>query len=271
MQKKQLSGITALVSSFLITTLLLLSCVSPCLAKERVPEAVQSVSLEDEGPRYIDLDSQIVNSSGESLSVQTLFDEDKVVLLNFVYFSCPNLCHFLLDGTSEVLNKLDPKIKSDIKVVSLSFHFLDTSAQAAAFQKKYQERSPGVDWEFYTADKETIQRISDSVGFKYNYDPSTQDYAHAPLLLALSSNGQASRYLQDIRFDPFDLKLAIIEAKNKEYRSPMEQGLLFCYNYDPNSKGYVIEAKKLMKVIGAATLLFLLLWMVLLSRKARKK
>ena len=64
-----------------------------------------------------------------------------------------------------------------------------------------------------------------------------------------------SRYLHGIMFKPFDLKMSIYEASRNKSLSTVESMLLFCYNYDPDEKGYVLEAKRLMKIAGIITVL----------------
>ena len=42
--------------------------------------------------------------------------------------------------------------------------------------------------------------------------------------------------------------MAIIDSKQNKSRSTVDSMLLFCYNYDPTEKGYVIQAVNLMKI-----------------------
>ena len=74
----------------------------------------------------------------------------------------------------------------------------------------------------------------------------------------LSSSGLITRYLYGIMFRPFDLSMSIAESKKNNVISTVESLLLFCYNYDPNEQGYVLEAIKLMKVAGTATVFIII-------------
>ena len=67
-------------------------------------------------------------------------------------------------------------------------------------------------------------------------------YSHPSALVFVSPVGIVSRYLYGIMYNPFDLKMAIIDSKQNKSRSTVDSMLLFCYNYDPTEKGYVIQA-----------------------------
>ena len=75
-----------------------------------------------------------------------------------------------------------------------------------------------------------------------------------------------TRYLYGVVFDLFDFRLSIAESKRNKTLSTVESMLLFCYNYDPDEKGYVLEAIRLMKVTALLTVIFLIIFIYKLSR-----
>jgi protein SCO1/2 len=72
--------------------------------------------------------------------------------------------------------------------------------------------------------------------------------------------------MNDVVFQPRDLKFALIEASQGAIGSPMDKFLLFmCYHYDPLSNSYAASAKKIMRLGGVMTILamatgFCILW-----------
>ena len=47
-----------------------------------------------------------------------------------------------------------------------------------------------------------------------------------------------SRYLYGIEFAPRDLRLALVEAADGKIGTLVDQALLFCYHYDPETGKY---------------------------------
>jgi protein SCO1/2 len=51
-----------------------------------------------------------------------------------------------------------------------------------------------------------------------------------------------------------DVRKALVEASEGTVGSAMDQILMYCFQYDPNSNSYVIHATNLMKLGGMLTL-----------------
>ena len=81
-------------------------------------------------------------------------------------------------------------------------------------------------------------------GFRYQYDPDTEQYAHGSGLIVLAPDGTISRYLLGVRFEPRDLRLALAEASEGKVGSPADQVLLLCYRYDPATGAYTFTVLK---------------------------
>ena len=109
------------------------------------------------------------------------------------------------------------------------------------------------DWRFFTGNAENIREITEAVGFRYVADPNTVDFIHAATVIFLSQNGKIVRYLNGTRFNPADLKLAVLDASEGRARSFMQRIQKLCYSYDPKGRAYVL---KVNRIILGATLLF---------------
>ena len=75
--------------------------------------------------------------------------------------------------------------------------------------------------------------------------------------MILTPEGRVSRYLYGLDFKVTDLKVSLLEASKGQIGSMMEQLILFCYQYDPDSRSYSFMISRLMKLAGALTLLIL--------------
>ena len=88
----------------------------------------------------------------------------------------------------------------------------------------------------------------------------------------LSPEGKITRYLYGIRYNEFDVRNGLYESADGKIGSTLEQVLMYCYQYDPDSNSYVPVAMNIMKLGGLATLIILGIFLTLLwGREHRKK
>src|SRR5690606_7785214 len=114
-----------------------------------------------------------------------------------------------------------------------------------------------------------IKRLAEAVGFNYRWDEPTEQYVHAAGAFVLTPDGRVSRTLYGIDFKPRDVRLAITEASSGQVGTAVDKMLLFCFHYDPQAKGYVMTATRLMRAGGVLTVLLLGLWMGRFWRRER--
>lgn len=223
----------------------------------------------------LNLDLQFVDQNGKSLALRDFFSDDKPVILSLVYYNCPQLCHLVTEGLSNAIykfenldegQKLAPTAKENIgyTILSVSIDPTDTPSNASKFNAKYAQALSN--WSFLTGSSDAISELASEVGFRYSYNDKTKDYAHTAVIMILTPEGKVARYLYGITFDTFDIKLGLIEAKKNKYQNTIERVLLFCYNYDPDSRGYVLQAQRLMRIGGGLTLILLIGFIIKLIR-----
>ncbi len=261
------------IIKFFLTFLFVISINSSVYSKELLPEEFKIAKIDEKIESQVDLDAIFLNSDGKQITFRDLLD-DKPILLNFVYYTCPRLCHFLVDGVVTGVNGVDKSLLEDFNIVSISFDNRDTVANAKAFKDRHYTKLKHKDqlnWHFLTASDETIQTFTQSAGFNFYFNKKIEEYAHGSALIILTKEGKISRYLHGMIFRPFDLKLSILEALDNKFVSNFESVLLYCYNYDPDERGYVLESLILMRVAGVFTLLFLGIFLYNLSNYKVKK
>jgi protein SCO1/2 len=113
-------------------------------------------------------------------------------------------------------------------------------------------------WHFLTGEQDQIERLAASVGYKYRYDEKSGEYVHPASIMFITPDGRISRYMNDVLFQPRDVRLALVEASDGAIGSPVERMLLFtCFQYDPESNSYAYSAMKLMRLGGGITVVVL--------------
>ncbi|MDA0375197.1 MAG: SCO family protein [Planctomycetota bacterium] len=105
---------------------------------------------------------ELTNQFGEP---RRFFDdllEDKVVLINFMYTSCPDACPLETARLKEVYEILDGRVGDDVFFYSISIDpAIDTPEVMAEYAARF---GTGAGWEFLTGDAEDIRSIRKKLG-----------------------------------------------------------------------------------------------------------
>ncbi len=249
---------------------------------KKLPPDLQNVGVHEHLAESIQLDSlQFTNAlDGKLHPLREYFSNGKPVVLNLVYYECPMLCTMVLNGVTEGLKGLDWTIGKEFDVVTISINPKDTPALALkkreSYLKSYLDNS-GRDenivkkgWQFFTATDESVKALADQLGFLYQYDSVAGQYAHAAVTFILTPEGKISRYLYGIEYRPRDLRFALLEAAQGKVGSVIDRILMFCYHYDPASRGYSFQAFRVMQVSAAGTILLLGVYLALFWTRQKK-
>ncbi len=223
----------------------------------------------------IPMDLEFVDQNGKTVRLGDYFDGKKVVVLTPVYYSCPMLCNLVLDGLVNTLHELRFKMGEEYEVVSFSFDPRDTTVGAkdkhAIMTRRYGRPGSEDNWHFLTGSEASIRELTDAIGFRYTYDPKTGQFAHAAMIAVMTADGRVSRYFYGINFIPRDVRLALVEASKNQIGNATDQFLLMCYEYDPHTGKYTAVAMNIVRLGGAAAIIALGGFLLILTRRDRVK
>jgi len=260
------------------STLLALFLAFPLLAQTTAQEPAKlpgHVSIAQKLNTRVPLDLQFRDESGQVVRLGDYFGKGRPVLLNFVYYRCPMLCPMVLEGTTTSLTHLKFDIGKEFDVVTVSIDPRDKVEDAAKLKEKYVRRYGRLDsatgWHFLTAHESAIKKLADAVGFQYAYDSRTDQFAHGAALLVLTPDGRTSRYFYGFEYKPRDLRMAIVEASEGKVGNAVDQLLLLCFHYDPNTGKYSRNAMMFARAGGITTVFALGGFIFVLIRKERTK
>lgn len=248
----------------------------PKVASEQAP-GLEGVGIDQKLGEKINLDLMVRNDDGQMVPLRTFFDGKHPVILSPVYFTCPGLCNFHLNGLTDALKMMQKgwHVGDKYQVVSFSFDSKET-AEVAAEKKKmyiklYERPEAAKSWHFVTADEATVQELTKELGFKFRWDEAAKEWAHASAAIVISPDGTISRYLPGIMFSPQDIKFALMEATEGKIGSMVESLVLYCFKYDPHQSKYTLYAFNAMKVGGAIMVLVLALWLLPVWFRAQRE
>lgn len=261
-------GLAAIVISMLLHPF----SVTAQLNKQK-PKNLQDVGIEEHLGENIPLNLKFAASDGDSVTLGALMKGDKPVLLNPVYYNCPMLCSMVIDAVFTGVRELKWTPGKEYNIITFSIDPAEDYELAASVKDsliaKFGRENAGDGWYFLSGKKDAIKKLTEAIGFRYKKVENTNQYAHSAAIMFLSPGGRLTRYLYGIKFDEFNLRNALYEAADGEIGSAVDQVLLYCYQYDPDSQSYVPVAWRIMKLGGFATALILGIFLGLLWWKEK--
>lgn len=231
-----------------------------------MPSSEQARELKDVGIQEklggsLDLSLKFKNEKGEEVTLGSFYDGKHPVVISLIYFSCPGLCNFHLNGVVDGLKEVDWTPGKQFQYLAISFDSKETPELAAkkkeTYMKQYNRPGSEVGWHFLTADEATIQQLASQLGFQFKWNEASKEWAHASAAMLTTPKGTVSRYLHGIMFDPKTFKLALNEAGEGKVGTFVDRMIWYCFHYDPSQSKYTLYATNIMKVGGVLIILIL--------------
>lgn len=234
------------------------------------PDLAAQVRVDEQLGGYIDFSARFRDENNRPVDLKTIFD--KPVVLLPIYFMCTSVCNFLQANLANALNLTRDIPGKDFNVISLSFSDDEDHTHARTSKRNYAnliQREMDLDnWFYLTGNRENILKLTRSLGY-YFVKQKKNFYIHPSVLMVLAKDGKIIRYLYGPDFLPFDLGMAISEARKGEPGISIKRGVLsFCFDYDPENKTYVF---KMFRITGTVILILLAGFVLFLIRPSRSR
>ncbi len=233
------------------------------------PPGLKNVGIEQRLDEQIPPDLTFRDETGKLVQLGDYFGK-KPIILNLVYYQCPMLCGEVLSGLESALRVLKFDVGKEFDVLTVSFDPKETPEMAAAKKAEYLKRygRPGADqgWHFLTGPASSIDVLTKAAGFQYQYDPKTGQFAHSTAIMVLTPEGKISQYYYGVEFAPKDLRLGLIQASDSKIGTVVDQVLLYCYHYNPDTGKYGAVISRVLQLAGGATVLILGTFLIVMFR-----
>lgn len=216
------------------------------------PPILQDVGIDEHLGAQVNLDLEFIAENGYPVKLGQFFNNRKPVILNLVYYDCPQLCTLVLNAQAQTMQEIPWTPGNEYDIVTISIDPREAFDKAREKKETYlfQFGRPAPGWHFLTDSKGSAKILADQVGFKYAYDKRIDQYAHPAAIMVLTPGGQMARYLYGITYKSRDLRFALAEASENRFTMAAEKVLLFCYQYDAHANRYVLFATNFMKAGG---------------------
>jgi protein SCO1/2 len=234
------------------------------------PGILSKIAIDQRIGSQVPSDIPFVDETGRPVTIGDYYGTRPVVLA-LVYYECPMLCTQVLNGLVSALGVLNFEAGREFDVVAVSFNPKEgpglASQKKASYIERYGRPQAAGGWHFLTGTQESITRLTDAVGFKYEYDPKIEQFAHGAAIELLTPKGTIAKYYYGIEFSPRDLRLGIIEASDEHIGTVIDDVLLFCYHYDPSSGKYGASVLGIVRAGGIATVLAFAIFLTVSLRR----
>jgi protein SCO1/2 len=234
------------------------------------PPGLTNVGIEQKLNEQIPLDLALRDETGKPVRLGDYLGK-KPVILNLVYYRCPMLCNELLVGLESALKVLKFDVGKEFDVVTVSFDPKDipeaATAKKAEILTRYKRAGSEQGWHFLTGSQDSIANLTQAVGFQYQYDSKSDQFAHTTAIMILTPQGKIAQYYYGVEFPPKDLRLGLIQASENKIGTLADQVILYCFHYDPNTGKYSAIISRIIQLSGGVTILGLGTVLLVLFRR----
>jgi protein SCO1/2 len=221
--------------------------------------------------------------TGKAVTLEDLMGQGKPILVTLGYHRCPMLCGLVLEGLAKALKESRLALGKDLLAVDISIDPSEDAGLAVQQQRRVLASvgrgSRTGDWPFWLSieDKGAAARaLADAVGFRYKFDPQSQQFAHEAVAFVLTPEGVIARYLYGVDYSARDFRFAVVEAGGGRVGTSLDRVALSCYRYDPVTRRYApfvfgfVRIGALMVFLALAGLLTVL-WRKELAMKRQRQ
>jgi protein SCO1 len=233
------------------------------------PPGLKNVGIEQNLNEQIPPGLAFRDETGKAVTLGDFFGK-KPMILNLVYYQCPMLCGEVLTGLESALRVLKFDVGKEFDVLTVSFDPKETPEMASAkkteYLKRYGRSGAADGWHFLTGPAGSIDALTKAAGFQYQYDPRSGQFAHATAIMVLTPEGKIAQYYYGVEYAPKDLRLGLIQASENKIGTVVDQVLLYCYHYDPDTGKYGAIISRVLQLAAGATVLILGTFLIVMFR-----
>ncbi len=247
---------------------------------DELPAELLGVGLEDRVGAQLPLDVVLTNQNGERHALADYLSDGRPLVLTLAWYRCPMLCSLMLNGMVDGLRDLDWSAGREFDSLVVSIDPREDARLAKEKRANYlREYGRVLDgdptkaprgFDFAVGAESEVRRLAQAVGFGYRFDEQSQQFAHAAAIFIITPDGRLSRVLPGVAYRGSDLRLALVEASRGALGSTWDRLLLFCFHYDPEARGYVLGAQRLMRAGGVVSMIAIGFFLWGLSRRGRQ-
>ena len=223
-------------------------------------------------------DYELLDHLGAPVSLRSAH-AGKPLVISMIFTSCHHVCPQTTKHLATAVEAAREALGTDsFDVVTIGFDVAhDTPKAMGAFARRQGVSEPG--WRFLSATPETIEQISNDLGFIFF--PTARGSDHINQSSIITKNGEVYSQVYGVTFE---LPWLVEPLKELVFNRPGSAGhfvaglvdrvKLFCTVYDPTTGRYRFDNSLFFQIAaGASFILVVLVWLlreIVKARRARK-
>lgn len=234
-------------------------------------EVLEGASIEPQVGRSLPLAAEFRDHLGQTVRLSDIVGKRPLVMC-LVYFECPMLCKLAANGLVQSVASVPENVGQDFDVVVVSFDPRDTPERAKAAREQslrhYAREGTAEGWHFLTGSQENVDLLTEAVGFHYQWNQDTKQFAHAAGLMIIAPDGVITEYLDGVHFSPRSLISAVNRSARNELTVRPSTSFVRCYLYDPTTGKFGAAVQWTIRILGLSTVIALAVGIYRLNRRA---
>jgi protein SCO1/2 len=245
------------------------------LAASSASAQLNAIGVDERPGAQVPLDVPFIAPGEGSVTLKRYANGKHPTLLVMAYARCTMLCSVVLRGVTEVVPKLSLEPGRDFSLVLVGLDPRETIDEASRKQAALLAELGRVDdrsaFPYLVGQFASIDAVANALGFRYAWDPRTEQFAHAAVIFVLTPDGRISRYLHGVRFEPQLVEEALFDAAAGRTMSTQAAEVLRCFRFDSTMSREGKRAERFLQVGAAVIFLMLAGTIAGLVRRERRK
>lgn len=227
-------------------------------------DIARKVGIAEKTNSSIPQDITLIDEAGQLVELGSFFKDGRPIIFNIGYSRCPSICPAMRKQLIDTLPDADLALGEDAIVLNLSIDPEETPETSAKMREQTlaELKEKGVEasadgWRFLTGTRESIEALTDAVGYRYLYIEPQNEYGHPSVLVLADGQGIVRRYLSGTAYSGKTLRLSVVETSEGKVGSFFEQAFVTCFVWDDEANNYTATASFLMMTGGGVIMLFI--------------
>lgn len=256
-----------------------LACLLACLvmgllltAEVDPNDPFRSAAIVEKPGSSIPLDGRFLTARGEAATLRQIA-AGRPLLIIPVQHRCPNICGVTLAGIAAAIDGQSRfRPDRDFAVVALGIDPREGPVEAQEDLARLARQRPGATWQpvALTGGEAAVRGVTDALGYRYAWSDELRQYAHMSGTAVLTPDGRLSSWLYGLSPGSAEVVRTLAQARSGRAGGLMEQVLLLCFHYDPQTGRYSLAITKTLRIAGFLTALGIVAGLVTLSCGARR-
>ena len=186
----------------------------------------------------------IIREDGAQVALSSFFGKPLIIVLS--YYTCDGSCSIINNELVTLLPDVGRvKAGKDFNILTLSFDKHDNLKTTSAFRKHVEGTEKFKDsWTFATFKNEKdLKELTAKIGFKFFWSPQDKLFLHPGAFLFFSPQGRLIRILYPPQAGASDVELAVLDAKQGNFRPTeiINFAVSLCYSYNFKEGKYTLS------------------------------